>query len=91
VPGYVSVPQGRLRVSNPTSQDVRLTGGVLAAQFDITDARAVGIQTVPIGFVEAIVQRVFRLESTTSGSARSVAIVQVNQNGAYAVNAWEVQ
>ena len=68
-----------------------MTGGVLAAQFDITDSRASGLQTVPIGFVEAVVQRVFRIESRGSGRETSIAIVQVNQNGAYAVNAWEVQ
>ena len=91
IPGYVSIPQGRLRVNNPFGLDVRMTGGVLAAQFDVTDARATGLQTVPIGFVEAVVQRVFRIESRSSGRESSIAIVQVNQNGAYAVNTWEVQ
>ena len=91
VPGYVSLPQGRLRVNNTTGQDIEMTGGVLAAQFDITDSRSNGTQTVPIGFVEAVVQRVFRIESRGSGRESSIAIVQVNQNGAYAVNAWEVQ
>jgi len=91
IPGYVCVPQGRLLVNNTTGQDIQMVGGVLAAQFDITDARATGPQTVPIGFVEAVVQRVFRIESRTSGREVSVAIVQINQNGAYAVNAWEVQ
>jgi hypothetical protein len=78
-------------VNNPSGLDVRMTGGVLAAQFDVTDARATGLQTVPIGFVEAVVQRVFRIESRSSGRESSIAIVQVNQNGAYAVNTWEVQ
>lgn len=91
IPGYICLPQGRLRVNNTTGRDVKLTGGVLAAQFDITDSRASGLQTVPIGFVEAVVQRVFRIESRGSGRETSIAIVQVNQNGAYAVNAWEVQ
>lgn len=91
IPGYVSLPQGRLRVVNSTGRDVQMTGGVLAAQFDVTDSRASGLQTVPIGFVEAVVQRVFRIESRGPGRETSIAIVQVNQNGAYAVNAWEVQ
>ena len=91
VPGYVSVPQGRFRVANPNGADVRFIGGILAAQFDITDSRGSTPQSVPIGFVEVIVQRLLRLVSTTAGRETSVAIVQVNQNGAYAVNSWEVQ
>ncbi len=87
VPGYTSLPQGRLHVDNPHGHDVRIAGGVLAAQFDITDARATGAQTVDIGFIEAIVQRKFRIVSSNSqGDEQSVAIVQINQNGAYAVN-----
>jgi len=85
------VPQGRFRVANPNGADVRFIGGILAAQFDITDSRGSTPQSVPIGFVEVIVQRVLRLVSTTAGRETSVAIVQVNQNGAYAVNSWEVQ
>jgi len=91
IPGYVSIPQGRFRVNNPTSRDVQFVGGILAAQFDVTDGRATGPRTVPIGFVEAVVQRIFRVESTTAGREKSIAVVQVNQNGAYAVNSWEVQ
>ena len=78
-------------MNNPTSRDVQFVGGILAAQFDVTDGRATGPQTVPIGFVEAVVQRIFRVESTTAGREKSIAVVQVNQNGAYAVNSWEVQ
>ncbi len=91
VPGYVSVPQGRFRVSNPDGRDIQFVGGILAAQFDVTDSRGTGAQTVPIGFVEAVVQRIFRIETTTAGREKSIAVVQVNQNGAYAVNSWEVQ
>lgn len=92
VPGYVAVPQGRFVVDNPNGLDIRVTGGLLAASIEITDGRANGPQTVPIGFVESVVQRKFRIVSSTSaGPERSTAIVQVNQNGAYAVNSWEVQ
>ncbi len=92
IPGYVALPQGRLHVDNPHGHDVRMAGGVLTAQFDIADARASGPQTVDIGFIEAVVQRKFRIVSSNSqGDETSVAIVQINQNGAYAVNSWEVQ
>ena len=92
VPGYVSIPQGRLLINNPNGDDVQITGGILAAQFDVTDSRANGAQSVPLGFVAAIVQRVLRIVSTTSaGKESSIAVVQVNQNGAYAVNSWQVQ
>ena len=91
VPGYVSIPQGRLRVSNPGGlHNISLKGGVLAASFDITDTRV----PVPIGLENPIVQRTFRIVSeTTSGTPHMVssAIVQVNQGGAWAINSWEVQ
>ena len=92
IPGYVAVPQGRVRLSNPNGLGVRLSGGVLAAQWDALDARAAGPQSVDIGFLETIVQRKFRVVTTTdAGYETSTAVVQVNQNGAYAINSWEVQ
>jgi hypothetical protein len=92
IPGYVAVPQGRFLVNNPRGLAVTVAGGVLAAQFSVADARATGPQTVDIGFLESVVQRKFRIVSTaTGGRETSTAVVQVNQNGAYAINSWEVQ
>ena len=91
ISGYVSIPQGRMRVVNPNAHPVDITGGVIAAQYDVVDARDTGPDTVKIGFVSAVVQRKFRITSTLAGIATSVAIVQVNQNGAYAINSWIVQ
>ncbi len=92
IPGYVAVPQGRVRLANPNGLAVKISGGVLAAQFDVVDARAAGPETVDIGFLETVVQRKFRIVSTTdAGHETSTAVVQVNQNGAYAINSWEVQ
>lgn len=94
IPGYVSVPQGRFNLNNPNALDVEMRGAVLAAEFDVVDAR---IQpptapSIPVGFVETEVQRKFRLvTSSNRGHETSTAIVQVNQNGAYAINSWEVQ
>jgi len=91
IPGYVAIPQGRIHVDNPNGLDVGITGGVLAAQFDVVDSRDTGADTVPIGFVQAVVQRKFLIKSSLAGVATSTAIVQVNQNGAYAINSWVVQ
>ncbi len=92
IPGYISIPQGRLRSNNPHGLDVGVSGGILAAQFDIIDGRSAGESSLPIGFIETVVQRVLRVVSTTDeGLETSTAIVQVNQNGAYAINSWEIQ
>ncbi len=91
ISGYVSIPQGRIHVDNPNAHAVDITGGVIAAQYDVIDGRDTGPDTVKIGFVSAVVQRKFRITSTLAGVATSVAIVQVNQNGAYAINSWVVQ
>lgn len=100
IPGYVAVPQGVVRVNNPhglgtADSPVSLTGGIIAAAFRVLDDRAVdGELTVPIGLVNPVVQRTFRITSTTtSGNPKvtSTAIVQINQNGAYAINSWVVQ
>lgn len=100
IPGYVAVPQGVVRVNNPhglgtSDSPVSLTGGIVAAAFRVVDDRAVdGQLTVPIGLVNPVVQRTFRITSTTtSGKPKitSTAIVQINQNGAYAINSWVVQ
>lgn len=93
VPGYVSMPQGILDVQNPQGKTVRMAGGVLVASFQIVDGRAgnpARSQSVDIGFLDSVVQRTFRIVSTVD-NITSTAVVQVNQNGAYAVNSWEVQ
>ncbi len=93
IPGYVSVPQGIVKVNNPHGKSVVMAGGVLTSSFEIVDGRAgapVTAQSVDIGFLQSIVQRTFRIVST-NGVVTSTAVVQVNQNGAYAVNTWEVQ
>jgi hypothetical protein len=95
VPGYVAVPQGTFRLNNPQGHQVSTTGGILAAAFDVIDIRS-GMpaepESVPIGYLESIVQRTFRIVTTLAGGSEvSTAVVQVNQNGAYAVNSWEVR
>jgi hypothetical protein len=91
IPGYVSAPQGTVRVVNPTGQPVEISGGLLTASLEVADARPA---PVPIGLINAEVQRKFKIVTrTTSGtpSVVSTAIVQINKNGGWAINSWEVQ
>ena len=92
VPGYVAVPQGRIDISvQPTAgvqKSVQFLGAVLAAKItqtaDVPDDLQAGLENL-------IVQQTFKLiAETTSGTpyVQSVAIVQVNDYGEYAVNSW---
>lgn len=96
VPGYVAVPQGRvdvrLELSAVTADqaDVLFEGGVLATSVTVGMPRP---RTLRFDIVLPVVQRTFQITTaTTSGLpvVRSTALVQVNQNGAYAVNSWVV-
>lgn len=99
IPSYVSLAQGRIKVVNPEGLDVDIVGGVMAAMFDIQDGRTQyfgnGLKvpaTVKIGYEAAAIQRKLEIVSSTpEGREKSTAIVQINQNGAYAINSWEVQ
>lgn len=90
IPSYVSMAQGRLKVVNTEGHDVNIVGGVLAAMFDVVDARAAGPGTVKIGYEATAIQRKMQIVSTAGGTV-STAVVQINQNGAWAVNSWRVQ
>ena len=96
VPGYVDVPQGRFAVAVPAgsgygaNSSINFNGGVLARTIqipgDIPGSFAVGIASV-------VSQLVLRIQTiTTSGTplVTSNAVVQVNQNGGYAINSWNV-
>ncbi|MCU1387869.1 MAG: hypothetical protein JWL72_1207 [Ilumatobacteraceae bacterium] len=96
VPGYVDIPQGRFAVAVPAgsgygaTSSINFNGGLLARTIqipgDIPSSFAVGIASV----VSQVVLRI--LTATTSGTplVTSNAIVQVNQNGGYAINSWNV-
>ncbi len=94
VPGYISVPQGRIAVTTSESAaptaSIGIIGGILAAAVDVPDPRPAALS---FGLVNPVVQKTFKIVSTSEGSPEvvSTAIVQVNQNGAYAVNSWSVQ
>lgn len=93
VPGYVGVPQGAVQIAVTAGEavatkTVQLVGGVLAALVIQTpDPPA----SVDLGLVNRVVQKTFKLIArTTTGnpSMVSVAIVQVNDFGEFAVNSW---
>jgi hypothetical protein len=88
---YMSIAQGRIKVDNPQGHDVNITGGIMAAMYDITDSRNTGPGTVKIGYEAAEIQRKMEIVSTThDGRTTSTAIVQINQTGAWAVNSWRL-
>lgn len=105
IPGYIAVPQGTVRIANPAGHPVQVTGGILAARMNVVDGRTAtaactgppppatpGINCIDLGFQSESVQKRLRIVSSTpAGREESVAVVQVNENGAYAVNSWEVQ
>lgn len=92
IPGYVAVPQGQINLSvgagMGANKDVELVGAVLAAKvIQSTDKPA----TLSLGMVNRIVQKTFKLVATTTTgkpSVTSVALVQVNDYGEFAVNSW---
>ena len=92
IPGYVSVPQGAINVTvgagAGVNKSVQIVGGILAAKF--TQSADVPADN-QLGMVNRIVQKTFKLVSiTTSGTPMmtSIAIVQVNDFGEFAVNSW---
>jgi hypothetical protein len=94
IPDYISVPQGTVSVSSTAAgvanKNIRIDGGVVAAQLQVSPTRPASLT---MGLINPVVQRVLQIVSVSAGSpgAVSTAIVQVNENGAYAVNSWEVQ
>jgi hypothetical protein len=105
IPGYIAVPQGTVDIANPHGHPVQAVGGIMAARMRVVDGRVTsaacttapppatpGVNCISLGFESEAVQKRLRIVSTnTSGGETSIAVVQVNENGAYAVNSWEVQ
>lgn len=94
VPGYVAVPQGRINVSSSVASgsqaDILFEGGVLATSVTVSNPRP---RTLRFDIVLPVVQRMFKITTaTTSGTPliTSTALIQVNQNGAFAVNSWAI-
>lgn len=92
--GYVATPQGRVDVSTATGggaeSDVTFGGGVLTATMTTTGPAPA---TFVIALLNPVVQRTFRIVTTTTSGSPTVtsdAVVFVNQNGLTAVKIWTV-
>ena len=93
IAGYVAVPMGRIAITNPDGDAIKINGGVLAGTFDVDDARSVGGPgSLPIGFKNDIVlQRKVRIVATAR-QITAIAVVQVNEDGAkIRINSWVIQ
>ncbi|CAB4536862.1 MAG: hypothetical protein F2534_00250 [Actinobacteria bacterium] len=95
IPGHVSVPQGRVVVTTApgtdAGKDVSIGGGVLASSIEVSPVRPA---TFELGLVNPIVMHTLKIVTSTTGGTpvvTSTAIVQVKENGAYAVNSWSTQ
>ena len=92
VPGYTAVPQGTISVyigpGMGSGKSVQIVGGILAAQVvQSTDLPEVN----QIGHLNRVVQKTFKIVAETLGQEPnivSVALVQVNDYGEYAINSW---
>jgi hypothetical protein len=94
VPGYVDVPQGRFLVSVPAGSGygaasaINFAGGVLARKIEIPGDTAASFSVGVANVVSQLVLRITSVTTTGTPVVTSDAVVQVNQNGAYAVNNW---
>jgi len=95
VPGYIAAPQGAVMVSTTSgataNKGISFGGGVLAAQLAVGPSIPASLQ---VGVVETIVQRTFKVVTTTTVGVPKVtatAIVQVNESGGYAINSYTVE
>ena len=90
VPGYVSVPMGRIEIENTNGQDVKVNGGILTSTMVVDDKRAAGPESLPIGYRSDIVlQRKIKIVAV-AGRTTVTAYVQINENGDFKVNSWVV-
>jgi len=95
--GYVSVPQGHIRIEaalgDPSNSTVELSGGAVAAMFRPIDGAGV-LTNVPSTFelelTNPITQKIIRIVSTTDRMT-ATALVQVNATGSWALNSMNVQ
>ncbi|MGB8862298.1 MAG: hypothetical protein WCC60_23790 [Ilumatobacteraceae bacterium] len=96
IPGYVTIPQGSMSVNVApganVDKNISFGGGILTGQMSVPAGVPDFLQ---LGLLNPVVQKTFKIvTNTVSGSGpqvNSVALVQVNETGGYAVNSWVVQ
>jgi hypothetical protein len=82
----------RVSVDNPAGHDVRIIGGILAGTIHVDDTTAAAPpESVMLGYQsEIVLQRQITLVSTASNVVAR-AVIQINEDGNFAVNSWVVQ
>lgn len=87
IPSYVSVPMGRVTISNASGDPVSLTGGIVAGRFVVDDPRS----TLTYGYVPSVImQRTIQL-TATAGNVVSTAVVKINSDTNYGILRWVTQ
>ncbi|NNE10733.1 MAG: fibronectin type III domain-containing protein, partial [Ilumatobacter sp.] len=91
IAGYVSVPQGHVRVdaSSPTFKSVEMSGGLVAGAIRLDTGWPP--DNVAVYFDNPISQKKLRLRSVSDDGRTSDAIVQINRSGSLAINSWILQ
>lgn len=87
IPGFVSVPMGRITISNPNGDEISLAGGVTAGRIVIDDNR----DPLPLGYVPSVVMQREVLITATAGNITSKATVKVNSDTSYGILRWITQ
>ena len=95
IPGYVQIAQGSLSLNvtpgSGVNKDLSFGGGIVAAQMYVPGQAPASLQ---MGLLNPVVQLKLKITTETIAVAprvTSVAQVQVNETGGYAVNSWVVQ
>lgn len=87
IPGYISVPMGRLTINNPGGDPISFTGGAAAGRIAISDSR----DPLPMGYVPSVImQRTVDL-TATAGNITSTARVKINSDTSYGILNWVTQ
>jgi hypothetical protein len=95
IESYIATPQGTVSIATAAGtsagKSVQMLGGVLGAQITVSADRP---ETFVAGLVNRVVQKTFKIVSTTTlGSPRvsATAVVKVNDTGDYAIGSYVVQ
>ena len=87
IPGFVSVPMGRITITNPGGDNIALAGGITAGRIVVNDSR----DPLPIGYIPSVVMQREILITSVAGNVTSKATVKVNSDTSYGILRWITQ
>ncbi len=87
IPGFVSVPMGRITITNPGGDNIALAGGITAGRIVVDDSR----DPLPIGYIPSVVMQREILITSVAGNVTSKATVKVNSDTSYGILRWITQ